>query len=419
MGLPRQRPPDVQLNPIAKPDSRARTAAHERFDRAPGSAARRGKARGDSYHDAAPIALLLPSLAGGGAERMTLNLARGLVDQDQPVDLLVAQAEGPYRDSVPKGVRLVDLGRRSMRAALRPLRAYLRRERPRVLIAAMNHTGVIAVWAARLAGGETPVFTSVRSCLSVEAKRSPRLGDRLMPLLARLFFRWSRAIIAVSRGVADDLHRRVGIDPGLIQVIGNPVVTPDLPLLAAESPHHPWLLDPETPVILGAGRLCAQKDFATLIMAFGYLKSTRPARLIVLGEGPDRPALERLVGDLGLTGSVALPGFDPNPFAFMRAASLFVLSSAWEGLPGVLIQAMACGTPVVATDCPGGPREVLDDGVAPLGPLVDVGDAAALTAAMTATLDNPPSSERLKRRADDFSMQVIAGRYLALVDQLT
>jgi len=411
-------PCDVQLNPVAKPGSRAHAFAHERSGRAAVSAARRGEELGDSTRDAPPIALLLPSLAGGGAERMTLNLARGLFEQGQPVDLLIAQFEGAYRDSVPKGVRLVDLGRKSMRAALWPLRAYLLRERPRVLIAAMNHTGVIAVWAARMAGGKTPVFTSVRSCLSVEAKSSPRLGDRLMPLLARLFFPWSRAVIAVSRGVADDLHHH-GIDPRLIHVIGNPVVTPDLPVLAAESPAHSWLLDPETPVILGAGRLCTQKDFATLIMAFGQLKSTRPARLIILGEGPERPALERLVHDLGLAGYVALPGFEPNPFACMRAASLFVLSSAWEGLPGVLIQAMACGTPVIATDCPGGPREILDEGTRPLSPLVDVGDATALAAAMAATLDTPPSSERLERRAADFSMHVIAQRYLALIDHFT
>jgi len=366
--------------------------------------------------DEQQIALLLPSLAGGGAERMTINLARGLADAGQRVDLVLGQAVGPYRDLVPVSVRRVDLGRQQMMTALLPLVRYLRRERPRALLAAMNHASIIALWAARLAGTDTPVVAGVRSQMSVEARRSPLLGDRLMPLLARTFFRWASAVVAVSAGVAEDLRTRIGVDADRIRVINNPVITPDLATLAAEVPSHPWLAETSLPVVLGAGRLAPQKDFATLIRAFTEVRTARPARLVIIGEGPERQALEALVDQLGLRDSVALPGFQPNPFAYMRAASLFVLSSAWEGLPGVLIQAMACGTPVVSTDCPSGPREILDVGGTPLGALVEVGDNHALAEAMLKTLAHPPSAAVLRRRAADFSMAKVAGQYLELLD---
>jgi glycosyltransferase involved in cell wall biosynthesis len=366
-----------------------------------------------------PIALLLPSLAGGGAERMTINLARGLAESGQRVDLVLGQAVGPYHELVPGSVRSIDLGRRQMIAALLPLVRYLRRERPRALLAAMNHASIVALWAARLAGTGTRVVAGVRSQLSVEAMRSPLVGDRLMPLLAKTFFRWADAVVAVSAGVAEDLRTHVGVDADLIRVINNPVVTPDLAALAAEVPSHPWLADRGPPVILGAGRLTTQKDFATLIRAFAQVSTVRPARLVIIGEGPERPALEALVDQLDLMDSVALPGFQPNPFSYMRAASLFVLSSAWEGLPGVLIQAMACGTAVVSTDCPSGPREILDVGDTPLGALVEVGDSDALAEAMLHALSRPPAADTLRRRAGDFSMAKVAGQYLDLLDTHT
>ena len=364
-----------------------------------------------------PIALLLPSLVGGGAERMTINLARGLAEQGRRVDLVLGQAKGPYKDLVPEGVRSVDLDRGQMLAALGPLVGYLRRKRPRALIAAMNHASIVALWAARLAGTGTPVFAGVRSQLSVEARRSRLLGDRLMPRLARTFFPWAKAVIAVSGGVADDLRDRVGLDPDLVCVIDNPVVTPDLAALAAEVPQHPWLLKPALPVILGAGRLTVQKDFASLIRAFAEVRKARPARLLIIGDGPERASLRALVGRLDLTDAVDLPGFQSNPFAWMRAADLFALSSAWEGLPGVLIQAMACGTPVVSTDCTSGPREILHSTDVALGPLVPVGDDAALAQAMLRTLAEPTPAEVLKRRAADFSMSTVATQYLALLDE--
>ncbi len=191
------------------------------------------------------------------------------------------------------------------------------------------------------------------------------------PWLARRFYPWADTVIAVSEGVADDLVSCLGLSRAQITVIPNPVVSDDIEALANEPLEHPWFAPGAPPVLLAAGRLTTQKAFPTLLQAFARLVPERDLRLMILGEGPDRGALQAEIDALGLGARVALPGFDPNPFRYLARARLFVLSSAWEGLPGVLIQAMACGTPVVSTDCPSGPREVLENGR--LGPLVPVG----------------------------------------------
>jgi glycosyltransferase involved in cell wall biosynthesis len=360
-----------------------------------------------------PLAIFLPSLAGGGAERMMLNLAQGAVAAGVAVDLVVGKADGPYLALVPPGCTLVDLGAARVLGALPGLVRYLRRRRPRALLAAMDHANMVALWARALARVPTRVCVSVRSNLSQEAAHSPFLAGRWMPRLARAFYPRADAVIAVSQGVADDLDRLLGAGRARILVIPNPVVTPELAALAAASADHPWLQPGTAPVILAAGRLAPQKDYPTLIRAFAALSAERDLRLIILGEGPERAALESLIQQLGLGDRVALPGFRDNPFAYMSRARLFVLSSAWEGLPGVLIQAMACGTPVVSTDCPSGPREVLADGR--FGPLVPVGAVEALAAAMALTLEQPPEPERIKARAADFGLEPVTRRYLEVL----
>jgi glycosyltransferase involved in cell wall biosynthesis len=360
------------------------------------------------------ISIFLPSLAGGGAERMMLNLAGRFVKRGKTVDLVLARATGPYLANVPEGVGILDLGAHRVLTALPGLARYLSRRGPAALLAAMDHANLVAIWAKRLARVDTPVFVSVRNTLSVEARRGVRLRDKALPALARRFYPRAAGVIAVSRGVAEDLESHVGLEAGSVKVIYNPVVTPELADLAEQPLDHPWLATGASPLLLAAGRLTQQKDFATLIDAFAALRSRRPARLLILGEGPERTRLEEKIRDAGLHGEVRLEGFVDNPFAYMRRADLFVLSSAWEGLPGVLIQAMACGTPVVSTDCPSGPREILLDGK--LGALVPVGDSKALAVAMLDTLDAPASPEALRRRAADFSLAEIASEYLQLLD---
>jgi glycosyltransferase involved in cell wall biosynthesis len=239
----------------------------------------------------------------------------------------------------------------------------------------------------RLARVETRAVVRQAVTFSEELRAARRPLSRVTAFLVRRAYPWADGIVAVSQAVAEDLARATSLPPERIRVIPNPVVTPELFLLAKEPPEHPWFGTGAPPVILGVGRLTIQKDFPTLLHAFERVHRLRPCRLVILGEGAERPALEHLTVKLGIEHAVSLPGFVSNPFAFMARAAVFVSSSAWEGLPGALIQALACGTPGIATDCPGGSREVLGDGR--FGPLVPVGDVPALAATIAAMLELP------------------------------
>jgi glycosyltransferase involved in cell wall biosynthesis len=361
-----------------------------------------------------PIALFLPSVRGGGAQRIVVNLAQGMIERGLPVDVVLTTAVGVFMDQLPPGARVVDLRSRRVLGCLGPLAAYLRREQPRVVISSMSHANVVAITAARLAGTGTPIVVTEHNTMSVAAGESA-LARRLWPPLLRIFYPWADSVVAVSDGAADDFARTTGLPRERIETVYNPVITPELMALARQRPDHPWLAPGEPPVVLAVGRLTAQKDFPTLLRAFAQLRARRPARLVILGEGEDRAALESLAGELGITDAVALPGFRANAMAYMAGAALFVLSSAWEGLPTVLIEALAAGTRVVSTDCPSGPREILQDGR--LGALVPVGDAGALAEAMLASLAlsaAPTSPDALRPFTRDASVD----HYLRLVESI-
>lgn len=358
------------------------------------------------------IALYLPSLRGGGAERVMVALANGFAARGFAVDLVLAKAEGPFLGYVAASVRVVDLGARRVASSLPRLVGYLRREQPRALLSAMNHANVIALLARRLAGVTTRLVVSEHANFSQSMTVEPSRRGRLMPWFMRRTYPWADSVVAVSAGVADDLARAIALPRESIKVIYNPVVGEQTLCLANAPLDHPWFAPGEPPVVLGVGRLTAQKDFDVLIRAFASVRNMRPARLMILGEGELRPELEALVRQLGIGADVALPGFQANPLAYMRRAALFVLSSRFEGLPTVLVEAMACGTPVVSTDCPSGPAEILEGGK--WGRLVPVGDAPALADAMAATLAeaNPPQVEA---RAAAFGVENAVNAYLQLM----
>jgi glycosyltransferase involved in cell wall biosynthesis len=361
-----------------------------------------------------PIAFFLPSLNGGGAERVIINLVQGITERGLAVDLVLAAAEGPLLDQLPPMVRLVDL--RASRAArsLVPLASYIRREQPRALVSSMNYANLIALFAARLARRAIPVVVTVHTTLSQsKPTQQSRLSAMLWPHLLRTFYPWAFRVVAVSRGAADDLARTSGLSRDLVEVIYNPVITPDMLAAARLAPDHPWFAPGQPPVILGVGRLARQKDFPTLIRAFAEVRGQRVGRLMILGEGEERAALTALAGELGVADDVALPGFQGNALAYMAGSALFVLSSAWEGLPTVLIEALAAGTRVVSTDCPSGPREILQDGR--LGALVPVGDVSALARAMLDTLERPPASVPLEALTP-FTRDAAVDHYLRLIE---
>jgi glycosyltransferase involved in cell wall biosynthesis len=309
---------------------------------------------------------------------------------------------------------LVGLGTRAPIMLMLRLARWLREARPATLIASQQHAIVAALWARRLAGVDVFVAVIQHNTLSELCHQSRRRVVRwLLPSAARLFFRWADQVCAVSHGVAEDLARVTGIPVSDIQVLYNPTVTPELLNQSKQPSGHPWLDAKGQPVILGAGTLIPHKDFATLVRAFSRVRRTQPARLVILGEGAERPRLEHLARELGVAADVDLPGFRPNPYAFMARADVFAVSSRVEGMPNAIIEALACGCPVVSTDCPSGPAEILEDGK--FGKLVPVGNEAALAEAITATLHASVDREELRRRAADFSVERATERYLQLL----
>lgn len=315
-----------------------------------------------------------------------LKLAVGVVERGYPVDLVLARAQGPYLENVPASIPVVNLNIPRDLLSVLPLAGYLRRERPATLFTGL-HTNIIALWAKTLSRVHTRIVISERNTFSQRAEHySSDFRGRMLPLLVRWFYPRADCIVAVSRGVADDLSHVANIPRKQIQVIYNPVVTPDLQAKAEDYLNHPWFRIGEPPVVLTVGRLTAQKDYPGLIVAFAQARKKHQARLLILGEGEERPSLERLVRNLGLENDVSMPGFVGNPFPYMKHAKVFVLSSKWEGLPGVLIEAMFCGVPLVSTDCPSGPKEILADGL--YGRLVPPDDGNALFSAICDGLEN-------------------------------
>jgi glycosyltransferase involved in cell wall biosynthesis len=338
----------------------------------------------------AHIALFGPSLAGGGAERFLLTLGTALAADGTRVDLVVTSATGALADSVPDTVRLIDLGARRMLRAVPPLVRYLRRERPAAMLAVAAPTNCIAILARALARVPVRLIVSERNAPAHAGAAFGGWRGRLLPLLMRASYPRADAILAVSTDVADALARCVRVPRACVEVVPNPVVTEAKLEASRQPPAHPWFASTAAPVILGAGRLVPQKNFALLIRAFARVRSERVVRLTILGEGPERADLLALARKLRIAEDVALPGFVANPWSCMRRAAAFVLPSRWEGLPAVLIEALACGAPVIAADCPGGSAEILEGGR--WGTLTPVGDVDALAAAIGAVLDAPRGS---------------------------
>ncbi|MCP5424775.1 MAG: glycosyltransferase [Gammaproteobacteria bacterium] len=362
--------------------------------------------------DDTPHLAVLVSFSGyGGVERMILNLIHGFVAQGVAVDLLAIRAPAAaWREELPPSVRLVDLGVRHSLLALPALIGYLRKHRPPALLAAKDRAIRLAVLARRAAGVDTRLVGRLGTHLSTALvdKHPVQRWLRCRPM--RWLYPQVDCIVAVSEGVAEDAMHLAGLTTERILVVRNPVVTPRMLALAQEPVSHPWFNDDGPPIILGAGRLTRQKDFPTLLRAFAALQKQRPARLAILGEGRQRHTLLAQATHLGIADCVDLPGFVANPYAYMAKAAVFALSSLWEGSPNVLTEALALGTPVVATDCPSGPREILDGGR--YGPLVAVGDAAALAQGLAEMLAHPPAADKLQAAVTDYTLQASTQGYL-------
>lgn len=356
-------------------------------------------------------ALLFATSGHSGVDRIVANLLPAFEAVEHRFDLLTIAGHGPYLDSLPANVRAVALPARHRNTVLPALVQYLRRERPATLLTAshrLNRAALLARAFARVPGHVT--LRMGMSLTGLAEDLGPRRSRRLFRSM-RFWYPRAEAMVAPSAGVAADLQMYAGVARERLHVIPNPIVDDAFERRAAEPLDDHWFGERQVPVILAAGSLEPRKDFATLIRAFARVRAERVARLIILGEGRERERLEHLAGELGVAADVRLPGHVTNPYPWMARAAVFALTSRREGSGAVLVEALACGTPVVATDCPSGPGETLQDGA--VGPLVPVGDDAELAGALRAILDAPPPRERLLAAAEPFNTRVAAERYLA------
>ena len=403
------------------------------------------------------VGFLLAGLDGGGAERTMLNLAAALIARGHRADLVIPRLAGDYRAAIPGGMRVwraripgtdreilraversgiqveamtvnpigvarswLVLGRKGFHLPVRRrlrvyayatmIARYVREARPQVLVSALPGADAAAVCAAELTERAVPVVVTVRNV--PEDYYAPEWLTA-----SRALYPLADAVVAVSRGVAESVQRSLRVDAGRVRAIYNPIPADSIRRLAQEEVTHPWFADGAPPVVLSVGREAPSKDYPTLVEAFGLARREVDSRLVILGRlsAPYRARLESLARGHGVEGALGFVDFDENPYRYMRRAGLLALSSRSEGLPGVILEALACGTPVVSTDTPCGPREILGG----WGDLPPVGDAPALARALVATLRGErPTEEALRARAADFSPEKAADAYVALFEEL-
>jgi len=356
------------------------------------------------------IGIWIPHLRIGGAERVALNLAEALCNEGMKVDVVVPETGEGFSLPTCEGIRLVDLGTGSVAASPGALRRYMKREQPVAVISHLSRCNVV-LQLAGLGLRDRPKLILVEHA-TPQAPDSLK-GAMIQFLMKRLYPR-ADTLVAASEGNARDVEAFVGLAPGTVHQIFNPIVSPQMIERAGAPAEHPWLGEGEPPLFVTLGRLNPVKDHDTLIRAFARVRAERPCRLLMMGPGPLQEELEALATTLEVGDSVELAGFVDNPHGIIAGASAFVLSSRNEALPTALVEALACGCPSASTDCKQGPREILLDGE--LGPLADVGSPESLAEAMAHVLDHPVDKERLRKRAEDFTFQRAAKAYLELLD---
>ena len=356
------------------------------------------------------ISILLPDLGGGGAERLHVNLANKWIEQGLEVEFALMTKQGVFLESLDEKISVSDLRAIRARWLLVRLARYLRQTRPDIILAAMWPLTSISIVAWILAGRPGRLFVSDHCQLSISSVEDTRTPGWLIRNSMRFTYPLASGVIAVSQGVKQDMCNLGHLDSSTVQVIYNPTAV-GVPMLRGSDLARALLWgEGFNHHILSVGSLKKQKDHATLLQAFAVLPKSLGAKLTILGEGSFRGELEELVRSLGLEGRVAMPGFALDPYVWYQTADLFVLSSRWEGFGNVIVEALECGIPVVSTDCPSGPSEILEDGR--FGRLVPIQNPVALADAIARSLSEPINREKLVNRAKDFSVDRIADQYL-------
>ncbi len=360
------------------------------------------------------LALFFATSGHSGVDRLARNLVPALARRGYRVDVLKVQKHGPDFQEVPEGVRIIELGTAHAYSSVPAVVRYLRRERPGSLYCdkdRINHTALLArALAQGLARPSTFLAVGTGTTLSIDCARRGWFHALKTRLSTGKLYPYADRVIVTSQGVAEDMAAYTGLARDLIEVVPCPVVPASVFAGRCPPPRHPWLGDGGPPIVMGLGELCERKDFPTLMRAFALIQRDYPSRLMILGRGKDRDSLLALARELGITAALDLPGFVAAPLDYLAQASLFAFTSTLEGLGFALIEALAVGVPAVATDCPSGPREILQDGK--FGPLVPVGDYQALAAAMLATLRDPPDPDFLRQAARPYEIENATSAYV-------
>lgn len=356
------------------------------------------------------IACFFSTSGHSGVDRAMKHLIPALTGRGYSVDLLHVRKHGPYIEQPPPAMRLIDLGTKHTYLSVFAAAKYLKKERPAVMLSDKDRVNRTALLARYLSGVPTRLVFSYGSTLSVDLRHRGFIERWIQRNSMAHLYPCADNIIVTSQGVADDISEYTGLARARINAVPSPVVPKALFSGVQVRPQHPWFAEGEPPVILGVGELSQRKDFATLIKAFALVKKARACRLVILGEGRERERLKALALEYAVAEDVALLGYQDNPYPYMAHAAVFVLTSRWEGLGFVLIEALALGTPVVSTDCPSGPREVLCDGK--YGPLVEVGDSSRLAGAVIEVLNNPLPSHVLREAVSAYEIENSTTAYL-------
>lgn len=357
------------------------------------------------------LAIFAATSGHSGVDRVLRNLVPAIARLGVTVDVLGIDGHGPHFDQLPEGARHLPLGAQHVNSAIPALIRYLRRERPQAMLSDKDRVNRAALLARAVARVPTRVGLRQGTTVSVNLASRGAIDRWTQTLSMRWCYPAADALLVPSAGAADDLAAFARLPRERIHVVPSPILTDALQARATEPLDHPWFAGGQMPVILGVGELSERKDFATLLRAFAKVRATRPCRLVILGEGRRRGELERLAAELGVADDLALPGFTANPYPFMARAAVFALCSRWEGMPVVLIEALALGAPSVACDCPSGPREVLAGGT--VGPLVPVGNVAALADGLRRQLAQPVPAAQSRAAVAGYSDSASARAYLA------
>ena len=358
------------------------------------------------------LAVFLATSGHSGVDRVMGNLLPAIAERNIRVDLLHVKNHGPYVE--PAGnLKVIELGTAHAYSSAFPLIRYLRRVQPDVLLSDKDRINRVAIIASLLSRVSTRIVVRTGTTVSEDLRLRKPLDRLVNKLSMRHLYQKAHRVILPSGDAVKDFLKVTDLPEDHVVSLPSPVLTPELLDKASGSCDHPWLLDKKVPVIVGIGELSGRKDFATLIRAFALARQKIPARLIIFGEGKRRQSLKTLITALDLAGSVDLPGFSTNPYPVLTRADLYVHSSTLEGSPVALMEAVSLGVPSISTDCPSGPREILQDGR--FGPLVKIGDVEAMAAAMIQTLIDPPDREFIRKAGSLFTLEESTSAYLKVL----